>query len=782
MKRVLFSSLLLLLLTSTIVVAQRDSLRSIFLNAESWFLFEEYADALPLYEGLLKNDPGNDNLNYKIGVCLLNDPYQKDKSITHLMSASDNINPDYKENSFKERTAPPDVLYYLGNAYLANELLDRAIATFEEFLTVMDPEVYDEELVKAQIRSCENAKRLKTMPVDLDLTLVDPMINTRYADINPVISGDGSKMAFVTRLPFYDGAFYTEKTETGWSYPQIITQALGFDADIYPVCLSYDGSEIILYYDDDYIGNLYYSKFENGSWAPATKMGENISTKYWESHACFSKDGQSLYLTSNRKGSLGGLDIYISGRQPDGTWGVPVNLGGTINTRYNEECPFISVDGQTLYFSSYGHYNMGGYDIFFSKKGPDGQWGEPVNIGYPVNTTDDDLFYQPVNKGNNAYYSVYSPQGVGRHDIYYMNIYSADNPRFYSISGHLRTADGAIDSTRMAIYLIDAASGDTVVYTQPREDGNFELKASQGIYDLHFTGDGYESLIRPLHVTAGSDKAGILLSDEITLAQLAVEPVIVEGEECLIQVEETAYEGVTGVPLLIEVKAPKDSEIIVRTWQNDSLVSTDTLVMRRKKAELEIVPLPGKSVVELEFLDEDGNIHRKRFDMLGTVPTDVGTDPAKIADENALEEKDEADVAAGTDVATGTDVAAAEAEVDHLLVEAVSEGEVEQLREKLLHTASPEIQAILEKINLHNEGISTTEQLIALISQKLKEDGFSDKAIQEMLYKAGLSDIQPGVSGEDKASGWLWLLLFLPIGGWLFWFLIFRQKRRDQTS
>ena len=107
---------------------------------------------------------------------------------------------------------------------------------------------------------------------------------------------------------------------------------------------------------------------------------------------------------------------------------------------------------------------------------------------------------------------------------------------------------------------------------------------------------------------------------------------------------------------------------------------------------------------------------------------------------------------------------------------------VEQLREKLLQTASPEIQAILEKINLRNEGISTTEQLTAFLIGKLKEDGYSDKEIQQMLSEAGLSDILADDSGEDKALGWLWLLLFIPMGGWLFWFLIFRQKGRDQTS
>ncbi len=481
MKRFLFSLFTLLFLIPGIAFSQRDSLRTLFLDAESWFLFEEFADALPLYLELLENDPGNDNLNYKIGICLLNDPYQKDKSIEYLLKASDNINPAYKENSYKEVTAPPDVLYYLGNAYLVNELLDMAIESFERFLEIMDRNVYDEELVQVQIRACQNAKRLKTMPVDLDLYLLDSLINSQYPEIHPVISGDGTKLVFVTELPFYDGAFYCEKTDEGWSYPQSITQTLGFDADIYPVGLSHDGSEMVLYYDDEYIGNLYYSKFEEGRWLPATKLGENISTKYWESHGCFSKDGQTLYFTSNRKGTFGGLDIYTSERQPDGTWGVPENLGPTINSKYNEESPFITEDGQTLYFSSYGHFNMGGYDIFYSKKDANGSWGEPINLGYPINTTDDDLFFQPVNNGLNAYYSIYSPSGRGRHDIYYMNIYSVDNPRIYFVSGNLRSDDAIVDDSEIAIFVIDSKTGDTVVYTSPdQETGEFSFNLPTG--------------------------------------------------------------------------------------------------------------------------------------------------------------------------------------------------------------------------------------------------------------------------------------------------------------
>ncbi|MEA3461317.1 MAG: hypothetical protein U9R49_05520 [Bacteroidota bacterium] len=794
MRRVLLSSFLIFFLAPAIIFAQRDSLRTVFLDAESWFLFEEYAEALPLYESLLKSDPGNDNLKYKIGICLLNDPYQKDKAIQYLLDASNNINPAYKENTLKEKTAPPDALYYLGNAYLVNELLNRAIESYQEFLEVMDHDVYDDELVKAQIQSCKNARRLLTMPVDIDLVLLDSLINTRYSDIHPVVSGDGTKLAFVTGLPFFDGAFYTEKKEDGWSYPQIITQLMGFDADVYPVALSHDGSEMILYYDDDYIGNLYSTRMQDGMWTPATKMGENISTKYWESHASFSKDGQTLYFTSNRKGTNGGLDIYMSERQADGKWGVPVNLGTTINTRYNEECPYISEDGQTLYFSSYGHYNMGGYDIFYSRKNEDGTWAEPVNIGYPINTTDDDLFFQPFDNGNAAYFSVYSPSGIGRHDIYYMTIYSANNPRLYSVSGNLRTEDGRVDSTRMAIYVIDSDSGDTLIYTSPTEEGAFAFQLKQGIYELHFTGEGYEDLIRPLQITTSSNKQGVPLEDNIELAlikeEIPEEEVeLFEGEESKIKLKESHVEAVAGVPLVIPLVAPKGSTIIVRTYQDSVLISTDTIVTEKRRSELQIVPVPGNSEVELEMCDEDGNIHRNRIMVVGSTPLVKDRMEEPAAGEEGMEAKQAIDEDDDLQLAkTGSVGGAAllilplaeqsdgalraellrldstvridsvsegpvtekelfeqlyeasaskgydENEVDALLIDLLSDGKAALLLQQLTEQTDGALQEYLKQLDLEAEGIRSSQDLLDHLEKVARSEGFTmDEVRQAML-------------------------------------------------
>jgi len=418
MKRMLRSLSFLLALVTNQILAQDAGERALFQEAESWFYYEEYEEALPLYDSLLQSDPDNDNLRYKVGVCLLNDPYQQAKAVSYLEDAGRGLRRDYKENSYRERRAPTDVVYHLANAYLANEMVDKAKDTYEAFLIIMDRALYDEELVRAQIRACETAARLMKEPVNMELVPLDTSINSPYPEIRPVVSGDGSVMTFVRRLPFYDAAYICRKGDLGWSRPALITQELGFEENIYPTGLSHDGTEMILYSDDNRTGNLYYSSYENGSWSRAVKLGAPISTRFWESHGCFSKDGQTIYFTSNRTGGQGGLDLYRSEKQGNGEWGEPVNLGPEVNSPYNEQSPWVSSDGQLLCYVSFGHEKMGGYDIFFSRRNSDGSWSVPENPGYPVNTARDDLYLSPWHDSSAGYYSVYKKDGQGGHDIY----------------------------------------------------------------------------------------------------------------------------------------------------------------------------------------------------------------------------------------------------------------------------------------------------------------------------------------------------------------------------
>ena len=147
----------------------------------------------------------------------------------------------------------------------------------------------------------------------------------------------------------------------------------------------YDGTILYLYKTDNFDGNIYSAEYVNGNWTPIKKLNKNINTKFYESHAAISSDGKKLYFTSNRDGGYGGLDIYVSEKDASGDWGPAINLGNTINTPYNEDTPFITLNDSLLYFSSEGHNGMGGYDIFRSDKSEAG-WNAPENLGFPVNS------------------------------------------------------------------------------------------------------------------------------------------------------------------------------------------------------------------------------------------------------------------------------------------------------------------------------------------------------------------------------------------------------------
>ena len=407
----------------------RSDLRSMFASAEGDILFEDYAEALPKYLSLLQMFPDNYNLYYRVGQCYLNTPGEKEKSIGWLETAVKNIDPDYRTGRLSEKGAPRDALYHLANAYRIATSFDLALETYELFLKDADTEKYDTTLVRFQMQSCHNAREMMLKPADVEERNLGAPVNDRFSEFNPVVSADESTLLFTRELPFYDAIFWSRKADGNWTKPVNMTPQLGVDQDYYTSSLSPDGRTLLMYRIDTYDGNIYMSRLVEDTWSQVEKLNGNINTKFWESHATISSDGKRIFFTSNRRESLGGLDIFVSARDSSGNWGQAENLGQQINTIYNEESPFLTNNDSTLFFSSRGHYNMGGYDIFRSDLDKYGRWSTPVNVGYPLNTTDDDLFFTPIGSGNRGYFGKFAGDGEGRMDIYSCDIYSELNPR-----------------------------------------------------------------------------------------------------------------------------------------------------------------------------------------------------------------------------------------------------------------------------------------------------------------------------------------------------------------
>ena len=403
-------------------------LRELFLDGEYFFLSEDYEEALYSYNTLYKRGfADNANINYRIGQCYLNIPGEKSKSITYLEKSTLNMTPKYTEGSFKETKAPFDAQFYLGNAYRIANQLDKAILAYNKYKSLIDAKnVSAIRVADKEIESCNYAKEMIKNSVVVKKTLIGRPISTANRDYFPAVSEDESVMVYNTSLKFYQAIFFTRKVNKKWTNPVNITPDIESDGDQYVSSLSPDGSELYLRMEDKFQANLMVSKYENGKWSKSRALNKNINTKYWEGNASVSKDGKTLYFSSNRPGGSGSLDIYKSEKGSNGDWGPAVNLGDSINTEYNEDAPFLTENGKRLYFVSQGHNTIGGYDVFYSELKADGSWSKPVNLGYAINTTDDELFYCPVKNGNAAYVAGYLREGFGSQDIFRIGTVPSD--------------------------------------------------------------------------------------------------------------------------------------------------------------------------------------------------------------------------------------------------------------------------------------------------------------------------------------------------------------------
>jgi len=393
-----------------------------------------YADALPMLLSLYKEDPTNMSLAFKIGVCYRGSRRNKAQAIPYFNQAVAAITDNYKGSSYKERKAPLVAYRYLGDAYHINYQFDKAIGAYQKYITVMtENKNMNEALlieINRDIEICKTGQRLVANPVNIKIQNLGATVNSIYADYSPVLSGDQSTLFFTSRRAggvgdlkddegnFMEDIYMSNKTPMGWSRAANIGAPINTESNEASVGISPDGQAILIYKDDNGDGNIYSTTLSGDTWGTPVKLNENINTKYWEPSASFSADGNTLYFVSNRPGGFGGRDLYISKKTPTGDWGKAINMGSTINTPYDEDSPFIHADGVTFSFSSNGHGTMGGFDIFNSMLSNDSTWSEVMNVGYPINTTDDDVFYVISPDGLTAYFSSFREGGLGEKDNY----------------------------------------------------------------------------------------------------------------------------------------------------------------------------------------------------------------------------------------------------------------------------------------------------------------------------------------------------------------------------
>ncbi len=611
---------LLLLIYCTIIFlsnsySQADyEIEEMFLDADSWFFYEDYEEALPIFLRVLEADSLNYNVMYKIGFCYLHIIGQKDKSIPYLENAIKKTTFNYRDNLYTEKSAPVDALFYLGNAYLINNQIDQAIDAYTGFQNkiartkkVADKDIYDLEYLNKQFDACKNAIQYKYSPIDFIAGNLGQTVNTRFNEFNAVISGDGNSLVFTASLQFYDAIFYSRKQDGKWSYPMNLMGQLGIDDKAATTGLSYDGTELYIYRDDDFDGNIYVSFLKDGIWSKAKRLNDNINTKYWESHASPSPDNKKLYFVSNREDDgYGDLDIYVANRLTDTTWAEPVNLGEKINTKWNENTPFITPDGKMLFFSSEGHSGMGGYDIFYSTF-DNGQWSEPKNIGYPLNTTDEDIFFAPGKHSSFTYCSQFLKKGYGGQDIYEFYLSNLPEQNSLIIEGIL-TMDNEIDKNKNAfnINIINPGTKDTIAVLNPDQDNlNYEYQTPLG--ENHLV---YESLLdektgMQYYISQSYDIKEKYLSQETEKKEEK------EIKDTLPLLVPENYKYVTDTDkenVKIKLSLQKGGKLIVNTFYKDELINTEEFDITKEDFIYEYKPLVGESKIKFRLIDKNNNI------------------------------------------------------------------------------------------------------------------------------------------------------------------------------
>jgi outer membrane protein OmpA-like peptidoglycan-associated protein len=427
-KRLLQASYALALTTAVATSAHAQSTRKDLQTGNKLFNQENYRASIPYYERVIAKDPNNAQALFRAGVAYLS--FDKEK-------ASDYI---YKAQKLKPKVSK-DVEYWLGRVDHLNYNFDEAITHYQAYnATLKKRNDTRREEVAQLIQHSKNAKVLFNSPKDIFVKNLGPTVNTQYSEHSPVISSDDKTLIFTTRanptdIPgldaksrsktaadgeYYEGIVETHRIDAdNWEKPRSLSTALnskGHDASDQ----LFDNDTKLLMYRSDEDGDVFIASKQNGGdWGAPTKLNSNINSKSYEGDAYITPDGLTLYFSTAKYSEDGNLDLYYSTRTSGGDWGAAKSLGSGINTKYDEDSPYISRDGRTLYFSSRGHNTMGDYDIFQSKYDSIGhKWGRPENMGYPINTPDADSYYRLAPDGTYAYLSSYRIGGYGEKDIY----------------------------------------------------------------------------------------------------------------------------------------------------------------------------------------------------------------------------------------------------------------------------------------------------------------------------------------------------------------------------
>ncbi|MBP6089824.1 MAG: OmpA family protein [Crocinitomicaceae bacterium] len=568
---------------------------------ENYFYLSEL-----LIDKLLQKNPISCNYNYRKGfvTMALNENFEK--AIAYLEKAIENTDKNYDMYSSSEKSASTDAFFHLGKCYHLNNQLDLAIETFQKFIQQSErksPLIVDALL---HIEQCKIAKKVLKKPTIFE-TKMGNIINTKNSEYAPVISLDGKNMYFTSKRQwpdksnesdkdestneYFEDIYFTQKaTDSSWNKPKKLSFCLP-ERNEASVSTSLDERQLFFYNDYTGNGDVFETTIENGDFVnPKTINEENINTMYLESHYYHSIDKKQIYFVSNKPGGFGGRDIYRKTLKNDGIWSEPENLGPSINSPYDEESPFLSFDNTTLYFSSNGKTSMGGYDVFESKISNDKSYSLAQNMGTPINSTCDDLFFSLTADASTAFLSSNRKNGLGEKDIYTFNMNKNTKSAAHLINAQIKSKNSnkIPESFHVIIQCLNCNNSEKDKFSPRMNDGVLiaPLKTCTK-YKLSFKIDNYSPVFyeEELLTNCENDYEEIIKTYTIDFDQKMVIPEIKSRNT--IQICDTQKIGLNDVK--VEITSNYKSEQISLNTNNEGFIFLDFLENRTQNDSIHLL-------------------------------------------------------------------------------------------------------------------------------------------------------------------------------------------------
>ncbi len=492
-----------------------------------------YINAGELYEKALEMVPQSDNLRYKAAVAYFQSQDSLIKAISLFKQSINNIAPlgTYNYSSIKELRAPIDALYFLGRAYHAMGEFQKAEDNYKSFIS----QTFDDDdlklIAEQQVKSIEYARFCVKYPEIVEFNNIGKHINNNMPNYCAVISGDKNTLAYTSSTSEGLKVYISKKNNNGWANPKDITWDIG-GGYLKTAWLSYNGKTLYLI-EDNMIQKIVVAEYEDGGWKTAKRLKKPFNESANQAGITVSRDGKTIYFTSDRDGGIGGLDIYVSTMDQKGKWSKPTNLGTSINTPLNEEMVMLSHDEKKLYFSSEGYQTIGGSDIYVWEIGSN---EPPKNLEYPINNAFNNNFYFPIDD-NSGLLSAIRPEGQGQMDIYEISFQQSFNLKIDIL------AKDNVDINTPILLQIDNLSGEKL-YTTPNAIVNTTNNVGKylpGTYSIIIESDGIKSINEKINIPAETKDNIVSLKyfvesnkpkDEPKIAEIMIEkkPEIVKEE------------------------------------------------------------------------------------------------------------------------------------------------------------------------------------------------------------------------------------------------------------